>query len=46
MVIFREYVIEEDFMKAVREIAENKKPDTKLDYNPVQQTSLRLNKLW
>ena len=31
----REYVIEEDFMKAVRKVAENKKLETKLDYKPV-----------
>lgn len=31
----REYVIQEDFMKAVRKIAENKKLETKLDYKPV-----------
>ncbi|UYV74880.1 PSMC6 [Cordylochernes scorpioides] len=31
----REYVIEEDFMKAVRKVADNKKLETKLDYKPV-----------
>merc|ERR1712192_292752 len=31
----REYVIDEDFMKAVRKVAENKKLETKLDYKPV-----------
>lgn len=31
----REYVIQEDFMKAVRKIAENKKLETKLDYKPI-----------
>jgi len=31
----REYVIDEDFMKAVRKIQENKKLETKLDYKPV-----------
>ena len=31
----REYVIEEDFLKAVRKIADNKKLETKLDYKPV-----------
>ncbi|XP_053204815.1 26S proteasome regulatory subunit 10B-like [Panonychus citri] len=31
----REYVIEEDFMKAVRKISDNKKLETKLDYKPV-----------
>ncbi|XP_039274093.1 26S proteasome regulatory subunit 10B [Styela clava] len=31
----REYVIQEDFMKAVRKIAENKKLETKLDYKPL-----------
>ena len=32
----REYVIEEDFMKAARKISDNKKLETKLDYKPVQ----------
>ena len=31
----REYVIEEDFLKAVRKVADNKKLETKLDYKPV-----------
>jgi len=31
----RDYCIEEDFMKAVRKIADNKKLETKLDYKPV-----------
>lgn len=31
----REYVIEEDFMKAVRKVADVKKLETKLDYKPV-----------
>ncbi|XP_015787116.1 26S proteasome regulatory subunit 10B [Tetranychus urticae] len=31
----REYVIEEDFLKAVRKISDNKKLETKLDYKPV-----------
>lgn len=31
----REYVIQEDFMKAVRKISDNKKLETKLDYKPV-----------
>lgn len=31
----RDYVIEEDFMKAVRKVADNKKLETKLDYKPV-----------
>lgn len=31
----REYVIQEDFMKAVRKISENKKLETKLDYKPL-----------
>ena len=31
----REYVLEEDFMKAVRKVAEVKKLETKLDYKPV-----------
>ncbi|KAH8264930.1 hypothetical protein KR038_008334 [Drosophila bunnanda] len=31
----REYVIQEDFMKAVRKIADNKKLESKLDYKPI-----------
>ncbi|GBM40197.1 26S proteasome regulatory subunit 10B [Araneus ventricosus] len=31
----REYVVEEDFMKAVRKVADNKKLESKLDYKPV-----------
>ncbi|KAK6011833.1 26S proteasome subunit P45 family protein, partial [Ostertagia ostertagi] len=31
----REYVIEEDFMKAVRKVGDAKKLETKLDYKPV-----------
>jgi len=31
----REYVLQEDFMKAVRKVAENKKLESKLDYKPV-----------
>lgn len=31
----RDYVIEEDFMKAVRKVSDNKKLETKLDYKPV-----------
>ncbi|KAH6926609.1 hypothetical protein HPB50_019917 [Hyalomma asiaticum] len=31
----REFVIEEDFMKAVRKVADNKKLESKLDYKPV-----------
>lgn len=31
----RDYVIEEDFMKAVRKLAEAKKLESKLDYKPV-----------
>eukprot|EP00794_Sanderia_malayensis_P011108 gene11108-12278_t len=31
----RDYVIQEDFMKAVRKVSENKKLETKLDYKPV-----------
>lgn len=31
----RDYVIEEDFMKAVRKIVDNKKLESKLDYKPV-----------
>lgn len=31
----REYVIEEDFMKAVRKVSDAKKLETKLDYKPI-----------
>ncbi|VEL11653.1 unnamed protein product [Protopolystoma xenopodis] len=31
----RDYVVDEDFMKAVRKIADAKKLETKLDYKPV-----------
>ncbi|KAK5640187.1 hypothetical protein RI129_010998 [Pyrocoelia pectoralis] len=31
----REYVVQEDFMKAVRKVADNKKLESKLDYKPV-----------
>lgn len=31
----REFVIQEDFMKAVRKVADNKKLESKLDYKPV-----------
>lgn len=31
----REYVLQEDFMKAVRKVADNKKLESKLDYKPV-----------
>ena len=31
----RDYVINEDFMKAVRKVQEAKKLETKLDYKPV-----------
>ena len=31
----RDYVIEEDFMKAVRKVADNKKLESKLDYKPI-----------
>jgi 26S proteasome regulatory subunit T4 len=31
----REYVIQEDFMKAVRKVADNKRLESKLDYKPV-----------
>ena len=31
----REWVLDEDFMKAVRKVAETKKLETKLDYKPV-----------
>merc|ERR1711988_495854 len=37
----REYVVDEDFMKAVRKVAENKKLETKLDYKPV--CNIRMN---
>lgn len=31
----RDYVVEEDFMKAVRKVSDNKKLESKLDYKPV-----------
>ena len=31
----REYVVDEDFMKAVRKVSDNKKLETKLDYKPI-----------
>ena len=31
----RDFVVNEDFMKAVRKVAEAKKLETKLDYKPV-----------
>jgi len=31
----RDYVVDEDFMKAVRKVAENKKLESKLDYKPL-----------
>ena len=31
----RDYVIEEDFMKAVRKVSDNKKLESKLDYKPL-----------
>ena len=31
----REYVVQEDFMKAVRKVADNKKLETKLEYKPL-----------
>ena len=31
----REYVVQEDFMKAVRKLGENKKLESKLEYKPV-----------
>lgn len=31
----RDYVVDEDFMKAVRKVAENKKLETKLEYKPI-----------
>ena len=31
----RDYVIEEDLMKAVRKVGENKKLESKLDYKPI-----------
>ena len=30
----RDFVIEEDFMKAVRKVSENKKLESKFDYKP------------
>lgn len=32
---FKEYVTQEDFMKAVRKVADSKKLESKLDYKPV-----------
>lgn len=31
----RDYVMEEDFMKAARKVSDNKKLESKLDYKPV-----------
>ena len=31
----RDYVVSEDFMKAVRKVSENKKLETKLDYKQI-----------
>ena len=31
----RDYVVDEDFMKAVRKVADNKKLESKLDYKPL-----------
>ncbi len=31
----RDYVVQEDFMKAVRKVSDNKKLETKLDYKPI-----------
>ena len=31
----RDFVVQEDFMKAVRKVSDNKKLETKLDYKPV-----------
>jgi len=31
----RDYVVQEDFMKAARKVADNKKLESKLDYKPV-----------
>lgn len=31
----REYVVQEDFMKAVRKVSDNKKLESKLDYKPL-----------
>ena len=31
----REYVIQEDFMKAVRKVGDNKKLESKFDYKPL-----------
>lgn len=31
----RDYVIQEDFMKAARKVSDNKKLESKLDYKPI-----------
>ena len=31
----RDYCVEEDFMKAVRKVSDNKKLESKLDYKPL-----------
>ena len=31
----RDYVVSEDFMKAVRKVSENKKLETKMDYKQI-----------
>ena len=31
----RDFVLEEDFMKAVRKVSDNKKLESKLDYKPI-----------
>ncbi len=31
----RDYVVDEDFMKAVRKVSDNKKLESKLDYKPL-----------
>lgn len=38
----RDYVIDEDFMKAVRKVVESKKLESKLDYKPIWMDILRL----
>jgi 26S proteasome regulatory subunit T4 len=35
LVVGREYVVEDDFMKAARKIAESKKLESKMDYSKV-----------
>lgn len=42
----REYVVEEDFMKAVRKVADNKKLESKLDYKPVWEEIIIIIQLY